>query len=148
MVIVEDLQIGNMSRSAAGTLQRPGRTVRHRSGLNQAILKAIFKAILDQGGAKFQRQLEYKMLWAGGLLLAVPPQNTSRTCPHCGQVSCNNRRTQADLACIECGLKQNADWVAAINVLRAGHARLACEVNGEVGRQQQEPTETARWPLR
>jgi len=90
--------------------------VRHRSGLNQAILKAILKAIFDQGGAKFQRQLEYKMLWAGGLLLAVPPQNTSRTCPHCGHVSCNNRRTRADLACIECGFQQDADWVAAINL--------------------------------
>jgi hypothetical protein len=26
---------------------------------------------------------------------------------------------------------------------RAGHARLACEVNGDVGRQQQEPSEAA-----
>ena len=30
-----------------------------------------------------------------------------------------------------------------IIVLRAGHARLACEVNGDVGRQQQEPSERA-----
>ena len=33
--------------------------------------------------------------------------------------------------------------IGAINVLRAGHARLACEVNGDVGRQQQEPTDVA-----
>jgi hypothetical protein len=33
--------------------------------------------------------------------------------------------------------------VGAINVLRAGHARLACEVNGDVSRQQQEPSERA-----
>jgi putative transposase len=46
-------------------------------------------------------------------------------------------------ACVECGFTENADLVGAINVLRAGHARLACEVNGEVGCQQQEPTEAA-----
>ncbi|MDY6816298.1 MAG: cytosine methyltransferase, partial [Pseudomonadota bacterium] len=28
--------------------------------------------------------------------------------------------------------EENADVVGAINILRAGHARLACEVNGAV----------------
>jgi putative transposase len=83
------------------------------------------------------------MLWAGGLLLAVPPMNTSRTCLRCGHVSADNRRMQAEFACVACGFHENADLVGAINVLRAGHARLACEVNGEVGRQQQEPSERA-----
>jgi putative transposase len=83
------------------------------------------------------------MLWAGGLFLAVPPQNTSRTCPRCGHVSGDNRRTQAEFVCVECDFQENADLVGAINVLRAGHAQLACEVNGEIGRQQQEPSERA-----
>lgn len=135
MVVVEDLQVSNMSRSAAGTVDKPGRNVRAKTGLN--------RSILDQGWAEFRRQLEYKMLWAGGLLLAVPPQNTSRTCPCCSHVSGDNRRTQAEFACVACGFQENADLVGAINVLRAGHARLACQVNGEVSRQQQEPTERA-----
>jgi putative transposase len=66
MVIVEELQVSNMSRSAAGSVEQPGRKVKQKSGLN--------KAILDQGWAEFRRQLEYKMPWAGGLFLAVPPQ--------------------------------------------------------------------------
>jgi putative transposase len=135
MVVVEDLQVSNMSRSAAGTTEQPGRKVKQKSGLN--------KAILDQGWGEFRRQLEYKMLWAGGLFLAVPPQNTSRTCPCCGHISGDNRKSQAAFACVECGFEENADLVGAINVLRAGHARLACEVNGEVSRQQQEPSERA-----
>jgi putative transposase len=139
MVVVENLQVSNMSRSAAGSVEQPGRNVKQKSGLN--------KAILDQGWAEFRRQLEYKMLWAGGLLLAVPPQNTSRMCPSCGHVSAENRRTQAVFACVECGYSENADLVGAINVLRAGHARLACEVNSEVSCQQQEPTERAAYPL-
>jgi putative transposase len=135
MVVVEDLQVNNMSRSAAGTVEQPGRKVKQKSGIN--------KAILDQGWAEFRRQLEYKMIWAGGLFLAVPPQNTSRTCPCCWHVSGDNRKSQAEFACIKCGFQENADLVGAINVLRAGHARLACEVNGEVSRQQQEPSERA-----
>jgi putative transposase len=135
MVVVEDLQVSSMSRSAAGSVEQPGRNIRAKSGLN--------RSILDQGWAEFRRQLEYKMLWVGGLLLAVPPQNTSSTCPRCGHVSKENRKSQAVFACVECGFNQNADLVGAINVLRAGHARLACEVNGNVGRQQQEPTERA-----
>jgi putative transposase len=135
MVVVEDLKVKNMSRSAAGTVEQPGRNVRAKAGLN--------RSILDQGWAEFRRQLEYKMLWAGGLFLAVPAQNTSRTCPKCGHVAADNRRSQAVFACVECGYSENADLVGAINVLRAGHARLACQVNGEVSRQQQEPSERA-----
>jgi putative transposase len=124
MVCIEDLQVRNMSRSAAGSTEQPGRNVRAKSGLN--------KSILDQGWFEFRRQLDYKMAWKGGWLVAVPPQNTSRTCPCCGHVSADNRQTQARFECVECGFGDNADVVGAINVLRAGHARLACEVNGAV----------------
>lgn len=124
MVCIEDLQVRNMSKSAAGTTEQPGRNVRAKSGLN--------KAILDQGWFEFRRQLDYKLAWRGGWLVTVPPQNTSRTCPCCGHVSADNRQTQARFACVECGFEDNADVVGAINVLRAGHARFACEVSGEV----------------
>jgi putative transposase len=124
MVCIEDLQVRNMSRTAAGTADAPGRNVRAKSGLN--------KSILDQGWFEFRRQLDYKLAWNGGHLIAVPPQNTSRTCPCCGHVSAENRQTQARFECVECGFEENADVVGAINVLRAGHARLACEVSGAV----------------
>ena len=124
MVCIEDLQVRNMSSSAAGTTEQPGRKVRAKSGLN--------KSILDQGWFEFRRQLDYKLAWRGGHLIAVPPQNTSRTCPDCGRVSSDNRQTQARFACVACGFEENADRVGAINVLRAGHARLACEVSGAV----------------
>jgi len=121
MVCIEDLQVRNMSKSAAGSTEKPGTNVRAKSGLN--------KAILDQGWFEFRRQLDYKLAWSGGYLIAVPPQNTSRTCPACGHVSKDNRQTQAQFACVECGFEENADLVGAINILRAGHARFACEVS-------------------
>ncbi|MEK7295374.1 MAG: transposase, partial [Actinomycetota bacterium] len=112
IVVLEDLQVRNMSKSAAGSSDSPGRNVRAKSGLN--------KSILDQGWAEFRRQLEYKQDWLGGDVLAVPPQNTSRTCPCCGHVSAENRRTQARFECEECGYEANADLVGAINVLERG----------------------------
>jgi putative transposase len=139
MVCIEDLRIRNMSRSAAGSTEKPGKNVRAKSGLN--------KSILDQGWFGFRRQLDYKLAWNGGYLIAVPPQNTSRTCPCCGYVSADNRQTQARFACVECGFEENADVVGAINILRAGHARFACEVSGAAIRQQQEPTEATQGRL-
>ncbi len=124
LVCIEDLQVRNMSQSAAGSAEKPGRNVRAKSGLN--------KSILDQGWFEFRRQLNYKLVWNGGYLIAVPPQNTSRTCPACGHVSAENRKTQARFECVDCGFEENADVVGAINVLRAGHARFACEVSGAV----------------
>lgn len=122
IVCIEDLKVRNMSKSASGTPEKPGNRVRAKSGLN--------KSILDQGWYEFRRQHEYKLAWNGGWLVAVPPHNTSRTCPTCGHVSGDNRKTQAQFACQSCGYENNADVVGAINVLRAGHARLACEVSG------------------
>ena len=132
IICVEELQVGNMSRSAAGTNETPGTNVRAKSGLN--------KSILDQGWFEFRRQLDYKLAWNGGRLMAVPPQNTSRTCPACSYISTENRRTQAEFRCVECGFEENADVVGALNILRAGLARLACQAN-EIARRQQEPTE-------
>jgi len=124
VVCIEDLQVSNMSKSAAGRVEAPGRGVKAKSGLN--------KSILDQGWFEFRRQLEYKQAWRGGLVVVVNPRNTSRSCPCCGHVSKDNRQSQAQFLCVECGYEEHADVVGAINVLRAGHARFACEVSGAV----------------
>ena len=125
MVCIEDLQVRNMSKSAAGSTEKPGKNVRAKSGLS--------KSILDQGWFEFRRQLDYKLAWQGGWLVAVPPQYTSQTCPCCGHVSKDNRQKQAKFECVECGFEENADLVGAINILRAGHARFACEVSDAAG---------------
>ena len=124
VVVIEDLKIRNMSASAAGMIEEPGRNVRAKSGLN--------KSILEQGWFEFRRQLEYKMAWSGGKVIAVPARNTSRTCPSCETVSADNRRTQTQFKCVSCGHYGHADEIAAKNILRAGYARSACEVSGAV----------------
>ena len=140
IVCIEDLQVRNMSKSAAGSSDSPGRNVRAKSGLN--------KSILDQGWFEFRRQLEYKQVWLGGDVLAVPPRNTSRTCPACGHVSVENRQTQAKFECVDCGYENNADLVGAINVLERGHRLLACGELAQSGRSvKQEPAEVSQLAL-
>ena len=118
LVCIEDLQVRNMSKSSKGNSEEHGKMVKQKSGLN--------RAILDQGWGEFRRQLEYKMTWQGGILLAVPAHNTSRTCPCCGHVSKDNRKTQAKFECVECDYVNHADLVGAINILERGHRLLAC----------------------
>ncbi len=137
MIVIEDLQISNMSKSAKGTIETKGRSVKAKSGLN--------RSILDQGWYEFRRQLEYKQAWAGGGVIAVNPRNTSRTCPCCHHVAKESRLTQAKFECVECGYAENADLVGAINMLAAGHAVLARGVTVQQGRTvKREPTEGIR----
>lgn len=134
MVVVEDLRVSNMSKSAKGSVAQPGRKVRQKAGLN--------RSILDQGWHTLRQMLAYKMSWNGGIFLAVPAQYTSQTCPACQHIAKESRKTQAVFSCVQCGNAGNADVIAAQNILnrgmkilqekRAGHARIACEVNGAV----------------
>ena len=124
IIYVEDLKVSNMSASASGTKESPGKNVKQKSGLN--------RSILDQGWYGFFQMLSYKLEQRGGKLIKVDSRNTSRTCPRCGLVSAENRKSQATFACIGCGYRSNADEVGAINILRAGRARLACGMSGAV----------------
>ncbi len=142
LVCVEDLVVRNMSRSAKGSPEQPGRKVKQKAGLN--------RSILDQGWSEFRRQLDYKLKWNGGLLVAVPPHHTSQTCHDCGHASADNRQSQALFLCAACGHAGNADHVAAVNILERGQRLLACGEDGSgPGRKtmakptsvKQEPTE-------
>ena len=101
VIYLEDLKVANMSKSAKGTKEAPGRNVKAKSGLN--------KSILDQGWYEFKRQIQYKSDWFGGRVVLVNPRYTSQTCSECGYKDKENRQTQAKFVCKECGHKDNAD---------------------------------------
>ena len=100
-VFVEKLQIKNMSASAKGSIEEPGRSVKAKSGLN--------KSILDQGWFELRRQLDYKLFWRGGMLSEVNPRHTSQRCSSCGHVAKENRLSQEVFRCQGCGYEENAD---------------------------------------
>ncbi|STU57514.1 Gifsy-1 prophage GlpA [Klebsiella pneumoniae subsp. ozaenae] len=140
MIVIEDLKVSNMSKSAKGTSEQHGRNVRAKSGLN--------RSILDQGWYEMRRQLEYKQLWRGGQVLAIPPAYTSQRCACCGHTAKENRLSQSRFECLECGYTENADVNGARNILAAGHAVLACGGMVQSGHPlKQEPTEASQAPV-
>lgn len=140
MVCLEDLKVKNMSASAKGSKDCPGKQVRQKSGLN--------KSILDQGWYEFRRQLTYKESWLGGKVVLVPPAYTSQTCSKCEHVSAESRRSQSLFLCVSCGSMLDADVNAARNILRAGQALSACgEKSLDVSAKQELRTRREARPL-
>ena len=117
-ISVEALRIVNMTRSAKGDVEKPGRNVRAKAGLNRSILEQRWGTMLNQ--------LKYKAEWAGAKVVEVDPAFTSQTCSSCGVVSSANRRGK-HYDCAACGIHMDADTNAAVNILRRGLLALGLE---------------------
>ena len=113
VICVEDLKIGNITRSARGTRENPGRNVGQKAGLNRGILRS--------GWGLLVRRLEDK---APGRVEKIKPHYTSQRCSACGQVDRDSRESQAVFRCTACGFAGHADVNAARNIA-AGHAVTA-----------------------
>jgi putative transposase len=116
-VSLEDLKIKNMSKSAKGTLEKKGRNVRAKSGLN--------REILFQGWGIFANQLKYKCEWNGGHLELINPKHTSTRCSECLYNEKLNRKKKR-FECLNCGHIEDADKNAAKNINRVGRTRRDC----------------------
>jgi transposase len=127
VIRVEDLRIGAMTRSARGTREDPGRSVRAKAGLNRGILRS--------GWGLLVRRLEQK---APGRVEKVSPAFTSQRCSACGQVDRKSRESQAVFRCTACGFACHADVNAARNIA-AGHAVTARGGYREAGPVNREP---------
>ena len=141
LIRVEDLKIGNMTRSAKGTAAAPGRNVRAKAGLNPEILRS--------GWGLLVRRLADK---APGRVQKIKPEFTSQRCSACGQVDADSRQSQARFACTACGYACNADVNAAQNIA-AGHAVTARGGLRDAGPVNREPqllaslTDESGWNL-
>lgn len=109
-VAIEALQIKNMTASASGTVDEPGRKVAQKRGLN--------RSILAQGWGRIDRMLSYKLAATGGTLARVNPAYTSQSCSACGAVDAKSRESQAVFRCVHCGHEDHADINAAKEILR------------------------------
>ena len=127
VIRVESLRIGNMIRSAGGTLEEPGRNVRQKAGLNRGILRA--------GWGLLVRRLEDK---APGRVEKVIAAYTSQRCSACGHIAAGSRESQALFCCVACGYACNADVNAARNIA-AGHAVTARGGDGAARPANREP---------
>ena len=109
---VEKLNIRGMTKSAKGTVEKPGTNVKAKSGLNRKIMSSAW--------GKLELCLNYKME-----VRHAHPAYTSQTCHSCGHVDEKNRNG-TDFKCTACGHADDADVNAALNILAFG--------NGATGR--------------
>ena len=107
-VCIEALKTRQMTKSAKGTQEKPGKNVKAKSGLN--------RVILGTGWGQLGKMLDYKV----ANVVRVNPRNTSITCHECGHVEKASRQTQAKFKCVQCGHENNADVNAALNILALG----------------------------
>jgi putative transposase len=114
VIRVEDLDVRAMTRSARGTIEKPGVRVTQKRGLNRAISRS--------GWGQLVTRLRHK---ASGRIEQIPAAYTSQRCSACGHVAPGNRKSQAVFECESCNAGRcNADVNAARNIA-AGRAVTA-----------------------
>ena len=109
LVAMEELQVSNMTRSAKGTLEEPGKNVKQKAGLN--------REILDTAPALMMQLLRYKVPETGGLWAEAPTRKLkpSQTCPMCGRGQ-KKRLSERVHLCV-CGHTEPRDIASARVVL-------------------------------
>ena len=111
---IEALDVRAMTRTARGTVKRPGTHVTQKRGLNRAIRRS--------GWGLLAARLQHK---AHGRVEQVPAAYTSQRCSVCWHVSPGNRKSQAVFQCQACTAPRcHADVNAARNIA-AGRAVTA-----------------------
>jgi putative transposase len=128
LIGVEDLDVRAMTRTARGTVGRPGRGVRPKAGLNRGILASGWGRLVDR--------LEDK---APGRVHKVPAAYTSQRCSACGHVAAESRQSQPAYRCVACAWTGHADYNAARNIAAAGQVVAARGGQGSPGPVNREP---------
>ena len=113
---LEELQILNMTKSAKGTIEKPGKNVAQKSGLT--------RSLLDLGTSQLRGMILYKAEEAGKDVMLIDPKFTSQRCFKCKKVSAENRKSQSEFLCIFCGHRDHADRNAAKNIRYEAWLRL------------------------
>jgi putative transposase len=117
VIVLEDLKLQSMTKSAKGTTDAPGVGVAAKSGLNRSLNEAALGRLHHWICAKAEE--------AGRRSWVVPPQNTSRRCARCSHVARENRK-YSRFWCTRCGHQDHADVNAAVNIAVLGaHAESA-----------------------
>lgn len=109
VIAMEALRLRNMTRSAKGTLENPGRNVRAKAGLNRAVLDASFGLLQQMVASKAEE--------AGLTVVAVDPRYSSQECSRCGHIAAQSRARRR-FCCVACGFTTHADVNAALVIAR------------------------------
>jgi putative transposase len=107
----EKLHISNMTRSAKGTAEKPGKNVPQKAGLNREILATA--------PAGFLAMMRYKAEEAGSLFIETPTRTLkpSQRCSDCGRLPKVKKTLSERMHVCECGCVLTRDRNGARNNL-------------------------------
>jgi putative transposase len=114
VIVVEDLNLKAMTKSAKGTMEEPGRNVAAKTGLNRSLLEGAH--------GKQAQWVRVKAEEAGRRIWGINPANTSRRCSQCTVVDARARVSREVFYCAACGHYEHADVNAARNIRARGLA--------------------------
>ncbi len=120
VIALEKLSLCNMTRSAKGTAEKPGRNVAAKAGLN--------RVMLDAGFGLLEQMIVAKAEEAGRMVVRVDARFSSQTCWKCGHCERDNRRRRR-FGCKRCGFSTHADVAAALEIRRRAQLALTSEPN-------------------
>ncbi len=104
VIALEDLNLANMTASAKGTKESPGKGVAQKKGLNRSLQDAAL--------ARLAYWICVKAEEAGRRVWKVNPRDSSKECVACGHAEAANRcRTR--FTCTKCEHEEHADVNAA-----------------------------------
>ena len=122
VIALEDLNLVNMTKSARGTIESPGKGVAQKKGLNRSSQDAAL--------ARLAYWICVKAEEAARRVWKVDPKDSSRECIGCGHTEASNRcRTR--FICRRCGHTEHADVNAAQVIAARGQvAETSCRAAG------------------
>ncbi|MFX1695332.1 RNA-guided endonuclease InsQ/TnpB family protein [Paraburkholderia sp. A1RO-1] len=114
VIATEALVVSNMTRSARGTREKPGRMVQQKAGLN--------REIFSSGFSMAHQMLAYKAVEAGTRLHLSDTRQLkpSQRCSSCWEIV-PKKLAQRTHECPHCGLKMQRDQNSAVVVLIDAH---------------------------
>jgi putative transposase len=104
VICLEDLNLVNMTKSASGTTESPGKGVAQKKGLNRSLQDAALGRLAYWICVKAEE--------AGRRVWKVNAKDSSRECIACGHTEESNRR-RTRFTCLKCGHTEHADVNAA-----------------------------------
>jgi putative transposase len=115
VIALEKLNLRAMTRSARGSVERPGRNVRAKAGLN--------RVVLDSGFGLLRQMIVAKAEEAARTVVEVDSRFSSQECSRCGHIARESRRRRR-FCCVRCGYANHADVNAALVIRRRAQLAL------------------------
>ena len=113
IICLESLFIKGMSASARGTMEKPGKNVRQKAGLNRSLLDAAL--------GELARLVRYKAQWYARTCVEVDRWfPSSKLCSTCGAKAQGLKLHHRHWTCCSCASTHQRDHNAAVNIEAEG----------------------------